>query len=115
MDEVAGTSRVSPGATVSSIEHAARVSSHSTASPSPTCFVFGYGSIINNESRLSTTQGQGQVVQAQEIIQYAFIRSSAGYERGWNFRSSTGFTALGIRKVGGVGRCELLIYDSLHM
>eukprot|EP00976_Prorocentrum_cordatum_P066395 1178295-Prorocentrum_minimum.AAC.1 len=76
-----------------------RISSHSTASHSSVCFVFGYGSVINNESRLSTTQGQGQG-QSQEVVQYAYLKASAGYVREWSFRSATGFTALGIRHVG---------------
>ena len=78
----------------------ARISSNSTASHSGVCFVFGYGSILNNESRHSTTQGQGQ---PQEVVQYAHIKASAGYLREWTFRSSTGFTALGIRQVGESG------------
>jgi cation transport regulator ChaC len=53
-------------------------------------WVFGYGSIINNESRASSTSDDGA----------CFVRLTAGYVREWSFRSCTGFTALGVREVG---------------
>lgn len=55
-------------------------------------WVFGYGSIINNESRQSSTSDAGA----------CFVRLTTGAccVREWSFRSSTGFTALGVREVG---------------
>jgi hypothetical protein len=53
-------------------------------------YLFGYGSIINNESRLATG---GSAVAACVRI------DGSGFERCWNFRSTTGFTALGLQKV----------------
>jgi len=52
-------------------------------------YIFGYGSIINNESRANSTSDAGA----------CFVRLTAGYVREWSFRSSTGFTALGVRQV----------------
>ncbi|CAB9501885.1 NB-ARC domain [Seminavis robusta] len=66
-------------------------------------YVFGFGSIINSSTHAAwlendndTTTGttskeplKGQVVR---------IRASFGYERRWNFRSTTGFTALGVSR-----------------
>jgi hypothetical protein len=53
-------------------------------------YLFGYGSIISNESRLATG---GSAVAACVRIE------GSGFERCWNFRSTTGFTALGLQKV----------------
>jgi hypothetical protein len=59
----------------------------------PTQFIFGYGSLINSASRNST---------AGEFTPAIPVRVSAafGYIRVWNDRSRSGFTALGLRKVG---------------
>ena len=59
----------------------------------PTDFIFGYGSLISSASR-EETEGRSTVA--------APVRLSAefGYVRTWNDRSPTGFTAMGVRKVG---------------
>ena len=54
-------------------------------------WVFGYGSIINNESRALSTSDAGAC--------FARLKAASGYVREWSFRSSTGFTALGVRQV----------------
>ena len=55
------------------------------------CLIFGYGSIINDESRAGTTGG-GELVAAARLL------PGVGWTRCWNFRSATGFTALGLRR-----------------
>ncbi len=57
----------------------------------PINFIFGYGSLINSASRNAS---------AKVPIPAIPVRVSAtfGYIRVWNDRSSTGFTALGLRK-----------------
>ncbi len=59
----------------------------------PTQFIFGYGSLMNSESRAATA---GQHVSAIP----ARVSASFGYARAWNIRSPSGFTALGLRKAG---------------
>lgn len=62
-------------------------------------YVFGYGTLINNESRRSTllsvssseTESNGPSVLCE-------LSGRAGLERAWCFRSATGFTALGLRE-----------------
>jgi hypothetical protein len=61
--------------------------------------VFGFGSIINTATHApwlaSDKTGGSTTLKGQR----ANILSSFGYQRGWNFRSNTGFTALGIQRV----------------
>ncbi len=57
----------------------------------PTQFIFGYGSLINTPSRNSTA---GKVTAAIPVR----ISAEFGYIRAWVARSSSGFTALGVRK-----------------
>lgn len=59
----------------------------------PTQFIFGYGSLIDSESRDST---------AAKPVPAIPVRVSAtfGYIRTWNDRSPSGFTALGLRRAG---------------
>jgi hypothetical protein len=59
----------------------------------PTQFIFGYGSLIDSESRNST---------AAKPVPAIPVRVSAafGYIRMWNDRSPSGFTALGLRRAG---------------
>ncbi len=57
----------------------------------PYGYVFGYGSIINLRSRVRS----GGSAKAM----YVRISERFGYRRKWNFRSPTGFTALGLSKV----------------
>src|SRR5215471_20453669 len=57
----------------------------------PSQFIFGYGSLINSQSRNST---------AAVPIPAIPVRVSAafGYVRSWSDRSPSGFTALGLRR-----------------
>src|SRR5271166_5961151 len=57
----------------------------------PTQFIFGYGSLINSASRDSTV---GKMIPAIPVR----ISAAFGYIRTWNDRSTSGFTALGLRK-----------------
>ena len=58
-------------------------------SQNPYGYVFGYGSIITSRSRYVAEDPQKYVRRISEF----------GYRRKWNFRSPTGFTALGLSKV----------------
>ena len=68
-------------------------------------YVFGYGSIINSISRGSTLQCLSATT--DEVIVdhavFATVSSSFGYRRCWCYRSSTGFTALGLKYCGDNG------------
>ena len=63
-------------------------------------YVFAFGSIINTKTHspwLSADEQSGKngtTLQGQR----ATVLASFGYRRGWNFRSNTGFTALGIQR-----------------
>jgi len=59
----------------------------------PKHYIFGYGSLVNSESRRSTAGKDAPAVPAR-------ISADLGYLRSWNFRSPSGFTALGLRKAG---------------
>ena len=59
----------------------------------PTQFIFGYGSLINSTSRNATV---GKIVPAIPVR----VSAAVGYIRAWDDRSSSGFTALGLRKPG---------------
>ena len=59
-------------------------------------YIFGFGSIMNRN-----THGENVFPGAAVIICKEF-----GYERKWNFRSSTGFTALGVSKVSSTGTAK---------
>jgi hypothetical protein len=69
---------------------AAAAGGEAAADGAPT-FVFGYGSVINDASRAGTTGG-GELAAAARVL------PCFGARREWNFRSSTGFTALGLRR-----------------
>eukprot|EP01041_Mallomonas_annulata_P005305 gene5305-10615_t len=71
-------------------------------------YIFGYGSIINDTSRLQTINSTSQTPISTSIIPHgqagsfegdqavaAYLSSEFG-QRSWCFRSSTGFTALGL-------------------
>ena len=64
-------------------------------------FVFGYGSIINNASRKSTLQSISSQAslrdQGIDDAVLATVSPEFGYKRCWCYRSSTGFTALGLK------------------
>lgn len=62
-------------------------------------YLFGFGSIINVGTHASWMGDGSQALKGQR----ANVRASFGYRRSWNFRSSTGFTALGITKDGAAG------------
>ncbi len=57
----------------------------------PTNFIFGYGSLINSESRNSTAAAPIPAIPVR-------VSPALGYIRTWNDRSASGFTALGLRK-----------------
>ena len=60
----------------------------------PKDFIFGYGSIINDESRCNNTK-----LELFDIIP-ARLSNKFGYRRSWNYRCFTSkFTALGLEKV----------------
>jgi hypothetical protein len=62
-------------------------------------YIFGFGSIINTETHAPWLGVDSQPLKGQS----ATIAPSFGYRRGWNFRSNTGFTALGIVRDKGGG------------
>lgn len=57
----------------------------------PTNFIVGYGSLINSASRNATAATPVEVIPVR-------VSEKLGYVRSWNFRSPSGFTALGVRK-----------------
>lgn len=59
----------------------------------PVNFLFGYGSLINTASRDSTSDHPIAAIPVR-------VSAAFGYIRGWNDRSPSGFTALGLRKAG---------------
>jgi hypothetical protein len=58
---------------------------------SPTHFIFGYGSLINSESRNATATKSVPAIPAR-------VSAAFGFRRCWNDRSPSGFTALGLCK-----------------
>lgn len=85
-------------------------------------FVFGYGSIINDESRSSTMDSKAVKHSQQPLLHgeggnYVSDESMCAFishhfaKRCWNFRSATGFTALGIELVHHSSRLEQNICD----
>eukprot|EP00041_Stephanoeca_diplocostata_P033480 m.1107732 g.1107732 ORF g.1107732 m.1107732 type:complete len:515 (+) comp24350_c0_seq20:171-1715(+) len=66
----------------------------------PNNLVFGYGSLINRESRRRTIKTQSDFcVQAE-------IQGEFGYCRCWRFRSDTGFTALAVCEIETCGQMD---------
>lgn len=62
-------------------------------------FIFGYGSIINKSTHKAWASGTSAASETHAACAgVATVRRSFGYKRSWNFRSSTGFTALGVSK-----------------
>ena len=59
-------------------------------------YIFGFGSIINVATHAPWISSSDN--SASLPGRPAVLSSRMGYLRGWNFRSSTGFTALGIRR-----------------
>lgn len=70
-------------------------------------YIFGFGSIINpsthdpwlSQAHPATDSKQNDDDARGLPGRTAVILAKFGYQRGWNFRSNTGFTALGIRRV----------------
>lgn len=62
-------------------------------------YIFGYGSIINSESRRSTLAKSKTPCDTNEAYPVMLSKDS-GYVRKWCFRSQTGFSALGLQKCG---------------
>ena len=69
-------------------------------------FVFGFGSIMNSSTHApwleaSSTNHGGAAKMPLAALPGTIVRlrPSFGYERRWNFRSTTGFTALGVSRV----------------
>jgi len=67
----------------------------------PTQFIFGYGSLINTASRDSTAGAATPAIPVR-------VSPGFGYIRAWNDRSSSGFTALGLRKADGIERAATI-------
>ena len=86
-------------------------SAHPCVNMRRTDYIFGYGSIVNSESRASSG-AHGPVATAE-------LLSSFGWRRSWNFRKNTGFTALGLQRapVDGVrvGVCGVVFAVEEHM
>lgn len=59
----------------------------------PTTFIFGYGSLINTQSRDATSGRPGVAIPAR-------LGPGSGFLRCWCDRSPSGFTALGLRRPG---------------
>jgi hypothetical protein len=59
----------------------------------PSQFIFGYGSLINTQSRNATASAPISAIPVR-------VSAAFGYVRTWNDRSPSGFTALGLRKPG---------------
>ena len=60
-------------------------------------FIFAYGSLLNKTSRERTFHTAS--------IYKANIKKNSGYYRTFNFRSNTGFTALGLAKSSDESKC----------
>jgi hypothetical protein len=58
-------------------------------------YVFGFGSIMDTSTHATWQTSEASSPMLGSV---ATISKSFGYQRQWNFRSSTGFTALGVSK-----------------
>lgn len=61
-------------------------------------YLFGFGSIMNTTTHAPWLQNSKDGKAATLSGALVTLKKSFGYERQWNFRSSTGFTALGVIK-----------------
>ena len=59
-------------------------------------WLFGYGSIVNEASRLSTLAAHSS--ESPPPAAWVELDSAAGFVREWNFRAPSGFTAVGLRR-----------------
>ena len=57
-------------------------------------YIFGFGSIMNTGTHASWLSENMEPLKGTK----SWLLQSFGYKRSWNFRSSTGFTALGLKK-----------------
>lgn len=73
---------------------------HKLANP-PSQFIFGYGSLINTQSRDSTSTTPIPAIPVR-------VSRAFGYIRAWNDRSPSGFTALGLRRAGPGERADTI-------
>ncbi|KAL7522556.1 hypothetical protein ACHAWX_007296 [Stephanocyclus meneghinianus] len=64
-------------------------------------YIFGFGSIMD-----TSTHATWQASSAPMSGAVATISKRFGYQRQWNFRSSTGFTALGVSKAEASRDCD---------
>jgi hypothetical protein len=87
-------------------QHQSIAAENDAASPSSYEYIFGFGSIMNTSthatwkttsSTTTTTDMQSSSGSLPGVI--ATISKEFGYKRQWSFRSSTGFTALGVEQV----------------
>jgi hypothetical protein len=87
------------------VEEASISSSSATASTPATApghfdYIFGFGSIINTATHAPwLAEMPASNCTAALPGQRAILKATFGCERSWNFRSNTGFTALGITRV----------------
>jgi len=73
------------------------------------CYIFGFGSIMKTSTHAPWLTTDSKSKSSPETSSYlpgrrAVISRCFGYRRGWNFRSATGFTALGIVREAGYRR-----------
>ena len=71
-----------------------------TAAQASYDYVFGYGSIMNTETHGPWLKNLDQEYSSASLPGRR-ARVHVGYERGWTFRSNTGFTALGLTRKNG--------------
>ena len=65
------------------------------------CYIFGFGSLTSTDTHKSWLQrGDDASSQAPTPLKGCLVRvkKRVGYKRSWNFRSTTGFTALGVSR-----------------
>ena len=99
-------------------QHQSVAAADDDASPSSYEYIFGFGSIMNTSTHAtwkttsSTTTTDMQSLSSGSLPGViATISKEFGYKRQWSFRSSTGFTALGVEQVivatneNGGGKC----------
>jgi hypothetical protein len=73
-------------------------------------YIFGFGSIMNSATHTPWLQPSENISRSSEASSTSSVlpgvvvtlTKECGYERRWNFRSSTGFTALGVCKAESV-------------
>lgn len=69
----------------------------------PKNYIFGYGSLVNAESRAASLNGTRSVVAAR-------VSAEFGYKRAWNYHGP-GFTALGLAKTNNPMSINGVIYS----